>query len=628
MTIKDIVKNVAEVKNHIIDETYIAVVIMSGPSIIASLLFFSDNELFSVTFQIVLIMFLLYFVFLSIFRKKIPYNIKIWNLILISCAIGLYSSLILGFIGIGALYFIFSSLMITIHLKKKFAVLSFYFGIFILVLIGTLRVNKIFDFVNYKYQYFDTERYWVYCIFSFSFLLAMLIRGISILNENLSNTIEELTEKNYEVENLAYKDQLTNLPNRYKFKVVLEELVQCYSQNGSSFGLIILDVDNLKLINKQSNQHSGDMVLLGLANHLKNEFEDALLISKIDGDEFAIITVDSINGRCDEFFLRIQKACEKCKIEISGINHLTCSVGMMDFNMDIMSYELLIKNTEIALLYAKETGKNKYIIYNDEFGREIQKKENMIMELKNAIETDSIDLAYQPIYNTSSKKLYEFEVLGRWNSKLYGVVPPNVFVPLLESSGLIIPYGYKIMEKALLQLKKWHESGYDNIKVAINISAIQFGDIDFYEHTISLLERLDINPEYLELEITESIFIYDYDYIKKTLCSLNDFGIKLALDDFGTGYSSLSYLKDLPLHTLKIDKAFIDDVNIPKTKEVLVPTLIKLAHDLSLVVIAEGIESREQLNFLKANNCDYLQGYFLSKPIKVEEIDLEQLNTY
>ena len=171
-------------------------------------------------------------------------------------------------------------------------------------------------------------------------------------------------------------------------------------------------------------------------------------------------------------------------------------------------------------------------------------------------------------------------------------------------------------------MKKWIEDGFDNLRIAVNISASQFSDQNFYENTISLLKEYEIKPEHLELEITESVFIYDYSYIKGTLSKLKEFGIKLALDDFGTGYSSLSYLRELPLHTLKIDKSFVDGINQPKSQKILVSSLIKLAHDLDLVVIAEGVETIDQLNFLYDNACDYLQGFYLSRPLKPEDIDL------
>ncbi len=628
MTNKEIAKDISVVKNSIVNETYIAAALMTTPAVIAVLLFFSENELFSLPFQMTLVAYLFLVLGIAIFRNRIAYNIKIWTIIIVSYTIGLYSGLVLGFIGIGALYFLFSSLMITIHLKKKYAVFMFYFSLVIFMVIGVLRKNALLSFIIYKYDYFDSHRFWIYAIFSYAFLLSMIIRSIFALNTNLSDTIKMLICKNKEVEQLAYYDQLTNLPNRYKFKNILNEMMDEYSKNDKVFGLIILDIDNLKLINKHSNQLIGDRIIVGLANSLKNELKEAMVISRIDGDGFAMITSVPIKDNGHYLFDKIQCACNQTITNFPGINCLTCSVGMIDFSKETAYYEDLINNAEAALLFSKESGKNTYTIYNEVFGLEIQQKEDMIRELQLTVDTDGFELAFQPIYDALTKKIYEFEVLGRWHSDLYGFVSPDIFIPLLESSGLIIPYGYNMMRKALIQLKKWHEAGFNDLRIAVNISGIQFSDQNFYDYTISLLKQYEIKPEYLELEITESVFIYDYSYIKKTLTKLNDYGINLALDDFGTGYSSLSYLKDLPLHTLKIDKSFVGGINHPKSQEVLVSSLIKLAHDLDLVVIAEGVESTDQLNFLANNACDYLQGFYLCKPLKLEEIDLRVLKSY
>lgn len=620
MTNTGISKDMNQVKNNVINETFVASGIMSLPSIIALLLYFDDHTLFSLIIQIIFAVLIVLFLGLAIIRDRIPYKIKVSLFILAGYFIGIYSAVVLGFIGIACLYFAFSSIMITIHLRKKYVIMFFFFNICMLVVIGQLIYSNTLHFNNYDTTNLYSSQFWIFAIYSFAYLLSLVIRSISELNINIAQMIAKLLQENKRVENLAYFDQLTGLPNRIKFKQQLNLLITDYSKNETIFSLIILDIDNLKLINKHGSQLTGDQIIEGLASNLTNVFNDALLLARIDGDNIAFVIPYSVNDNGDKVFANIQKSCERTIENIPSINHLTCSVGMTVCPKNNISFESLVKKTEVALLLAKESGKNTYVIYDDSLGEQIEKKEIMIKALEYALEANEFELVYQPIYKSNENTIFGFEVLGRWNSKSFGYVPPDVFIPLLESSCLIVPYGYQLLNKALLQLKDWHGKGFTDLKMAVNISAIQFEDPDFYDYTIKQLKEFDLAPQYLELEITESVFIGDFNYIKSTLNKLNDFGIKLSLDDFGTGYSSLNYLRNLPIHTLKIDKSFVDGINVPGTGQILVSTLIKLAHDMKLVVIAEGIETLEQLEYLVSNQCDYLQGYYFSKPLRPEEI--------
>lgn len=434
-------------------------------------------------------------------------------------------------------------------------------------------------------------------------------------NHDLTSVIQ----KEEAIAKLAYTDALTNLPNR---KAMLEYInkVNIEDHGQTQFAFAYIDVDEFKKVNDTIGHHNGDELIVMISKKLSKSLSDAHIISRMAGDEFAIVyDVNDYLPDIKRFVGRIHSIFEEPFFIGEVPYHLTISMGITMYPNDGHTFEELLRNADTAMHEVKRSGRNDYRLFDYEMKHAIGQKIAMEKALRNAIKNNDIYVEYQPQYNQSGG-VVSLEALMRWHSEAFGQVSPMIFIPLLEENGMIIRYGWWILDRALRDLKDLHDKGYKDLQMAVNISAYQLSDLKFADNVMHLLRDYHIKPECLELEVTESVLIDDFDHVSTVLNALNNEGVRIAIDDFGTGYSSLSYLQLLPITTLKIDKSFIDSVGEQGPNEVIVGSLIRLAHDMGLRVVAEGIETEAQKEYLDICDCDYQQGFYHCHPTKLEDI--------
>lgn len=435
-----------------------------------------------------------------------------------------------------------------------------------------------------------------------------------------SHNITDLLDKENLIEKLAYQDPLTGLKNRVAFKEYITKKIFNYTIGTYPFTLILIDLDNFKKINDSIGHVNGDNILIEIGSRLTQFLPDAEIISRMGGDEFAIIT--TITEAPMDILVAVesvQSAFEMPYIIDTVEYSLSASIGITVYPYDGKTYEDLLKNADSALYEAKRTGRNDYRLFDADLKEEISKRIHMERYLEKALEYDEMHVHYQPQFDCD-KNIKKFEALMRWTSPKFGVVGPDVFIPLLEETGLIIQYGQWILKEALLTLKKFNAEGYNDLVMAVNISPVQIRSAHFVDYVKEVLEELNIEAKYLELEITENVFIDDFGNVLDALNELNDLGVIIALDDFGTGFSSLSYLRTLPIKVLKIDKSFVQEIEDASSKDILIGSLIQLAHNLNLEVVAEGIESKDQQDYLLDCGCNLQQGYYHARPNESQKI--------
>jgi EAL domain-containing protein (putative c-di-GMP-specific phosphodiesterase class I) len=299
---------------------------------------------------------------------------------------------------------------------------------------------------------------------------------------------------------------------------------------------------------------------------------------------------------------------------------VTGSIGISFYPRDGEDYESLMKNADLSMYYAKDNGRNNYRIFDEEMNRHVINRMQLDTALRDALELDEFHLAYQPLVDLSSNRTVGLEALLRWESHILGSVSPVDFIGMAEETGLIVDIGQWALERACTQLLAWHKKGLNRLSVAVNISGRQFRQTRLKDIVKELLEKTQLPPEFLELELTESLLVEDVEHAVKTMYELKDMGIKLVIDDFGTGYSSLSYLKQFPVDKLKIDRSFITEIVSINSDAAIARAIINLGHSLKLEVLAEGIETELQKEFLIKHGCDFAQGYYFSRPERADVI--------
>lgn len=344
-------------------------------------------------------------------------------------------------------------------------------------------------------------------------------------------------------------------------------------------------------------------------------------IARVGGDEFTILLQDISDG---EAVVRVaQKVCDALKEPWSLGNHdfhITISIGIALFPNDGTDAETLLKHADTAMYQSKEKGQNNFQFYTPEMHVKTLQRLEIERNLRRALELGEFVVYYQPQVEVKTGQILGVEALVRWQHPQKGIISPAEFIPIAENTGLILPIGEFVLRAACTQIKAWQDAGYTPIRVAINISGRQFQQHTLVQTVKTILQETGLDPHWLELEITESVAMQDVEFTSKLLFELRDMGIKIAIDDFGTGYSSLNYLKRLPIDKIKIDRSFIGDITIDPDDATIVGTIILLAHNLKMKVLAEGVETNNQLCFLKDQDCDELQGYFFSKPLPAEDL--------
>lgn len=441
--------------------------------------------------------------------------------------------------------------------------------------------------------------------------------------KNQPNTMKrdnEITKLLRKIETLAHYDSLTKLPNRNFFQKCLEKELQIARGNESGFSLFYIDLDRFKYVNDSLGHDCGDILLQQVADRLKMAVAEYGIVARVGGDEFAIIINKSDKFKLEKIASRILQEFDRSFMINGHELYSTPSIGISIYPEGGNNEKELLKSADAAMYLAKEEGKNKYKFYNKTLNEVMIKKMNLETRLRRALEENSFSLHYQPQVDLRTEKIIGLEALLRWTDADLGTVSPAEFIPIAEETGLIENIGHWVIKTACIQMKQWQKMGYLDISISVNVSIRQFQNPHFVKEVKSILTETGLAPRYLKIEITESI-LQDLNKTLTVLNDLNDLGIQIAIDDFGTGYSSLSYLKNLPVSCLKIDKAFIDELE-SNPEGPIVKTIIDMGRNMNFTVIAEGVELKEQALFLKENKCLVGQGFLFSKPLSDTEMEL------
>lgn len=425
--------------------------------------------------------------------------------------------------------------------------------------------------------------------------------------------ITKRREYEKKIYSLAYYDSLTELPNRVKLEDELNKMVRNSKQE---LAIIYLDIDNFKLINDAIGHYFGDALLREIGKLLDESFEISELVARMNGDEFCIIVkgAESIK-KVEERLEFVRKQLENPWILDGHKLYLTLSFGISKYPKDGERVSELLKNAETAMYSAKEEGKNRYAYFEQQMNLKLLERLSIADDLREAIKNDEFKLYYQPQVDIFTGKIVGNEALIRWEHPVKGMVPPDKFIHIAEESGMIVPIGEWVIRTACKQNKYWQDQGLRPVGISVNLSGRQFESENLVEVIEGILNETKLEPRWLEVEITESLAMKNINSTIETLEKLREKGVRVALDDFGTGYSSLNYLKQLPIDTLKIDKSFVWGIHEDKKKAAIAKSLINLAHNINLSVTAEGMETYEQLEFLRKEKCDKVQGYLFGKPM-------------
>ncbi|WP_233539013.1 EAL domain-containing protein [Planococcus halotolerans] len=416
---------------------------------------------------------------------------------------------------------------------------------------------------------------------------------------------------------LAYHDQLTDLRNRSSFKVEIENLLADYPTK--QMALLLIDLDQFKVVNDTLGHHIGDQVLIKTAERLQTAMEKNMMLFRLGGDEFIIVILDATDEKCEAVANKLLNLFHK-SLDVDEFEvNITPSIGISKYPENGYTPEDLMKSADAAMYLSKENGKNGYSFFNVELSQEKIRKMTIENALKKAVQKNQFILYYQPKVVLGTRKIIGMEALLRWQHPELGWISPVEFIPVAEETGQIVAIGEWVLEEACRQNKQWQDAGYPPLSVSVNVSVLQFKHGKFLDTVEQVLKKTGLDTRYLELEITESI-MQNIKESKRILISLQQMGIKISIDDFGTGYSSLNVLQKLPIDTLKIDKSFVDELDID-TMNPMVKAIIDLGLNLDMILVAEGIESENQMKVLIEHGCTIGQGYLFSKPVAPEDFE-------
>ncbi|HEU0188588.1 MAG TPA: EAL domain-containing protein [Gallionella sp.] len=466
-----------------------------------------------------------------------------------------------------------------------------------------------------------------------------LLRDIKDANETLGRLNEVLTtlvdRRDEQLERATYYDTLTNLPNRQLFLDRLDQELAHAQRDDRLLAVISVNLDRFKYINDSFGHPVGDQLLQAAAERLKSCILAGDTVARTSGDYFGIVLTDvKAAHNAGEIAQKILDSFARNPISVSGSEiFITASIGISIYPFDGVDTATLVKNADAALHHAKSEGRNNFQYYAAKMNATAWQRMTLETELRRALEREEFTLHYQPKIDLADGNIVGVEALLRWQNAERGLVSPFEFIPLLEETGLILPVGEWVLHAACKQARAWHAAGLgvdrnppsarsQNIGIAVNVSMLQFRQADFAGMVLGILKEHNLEPGLgaIELELTESLLMHNANGTIATLSELHEKGVKFSIDDFGTGYSSLSYLKRLPISCIKVDRSFVRDLASDRDDAAIVSTIIALGHGLGLKVIAEGVETVEQLDYLRERQCDEVQGYLFSRPVPAGEM--------
>ncbi|ABA89287.1 sensor diguanylate cyclase/phosphodiesterase, PAS domain-containing [Syntrophotalea carbinolica DSM 2380] len=461
------------------------------------------------------------------------------------------------------------------------------------------------------------------------------LRWVELLSRQLRNeegkdlgrrlTIRDITGKKareHEIRQIAYSDALTGLPNRLALKMDMDKALAKASRNTAMVAVLMLDLDDFKQINDTTGHAKGDEMLLLLTSRLREQLGEKDSLARLGGDEFVVVLNEIDSATC---------AAKKTEKILASLRDnpfdlvvakvfASASIGIALFPQNGRDAETLLKHADMAMYEAKNVGRNTYRFFSDELHRRTIERHKLEVGLRRAVRKKEFFLVYQPQVDLGTGRIVALEALVRWQHPEAGVLLPSTFIPVAEETGLIHIMGEWILRTACHQAMQWQRMGLPPMRIAVNFSARQFRQPDLVERIEQILLESGLPPHHLELEITESVFMENLESAIETLVDLKTRAIQIAIDDFGTGYSSLNYLKNFPLDRLKIAQDFVRDIPDDEDDATIIETIMAMANRLGIKVLAEGVETMEQVTFLRRKGCHEMQGFYFARPMQAEEI--------
>ncbi len=459
----------------------------------------------------------------------------------------------------------------------------------------------------------DVARFWMYALSSVALLIGLIVAAVVVYFANRSSR---------EREHLATHDSLTELPNRMLFQDRLEQALARALRHGELVGVLFIDLDRFKLVNDTLGHAGGDKLICEVAIRLLSAVRAEDVVARLGGDEFVVVITEA--RKVSQILQAVEKiiALVGQPYEIEGRELFsTCSIGVSVYPNDGVSSDVLIKNADTAMYHAKAGGRNRFQLYDQAMNAMAEERLQLETDLHYALERNEFVFHYQPQLNLKTGKVQALEALLRWEHPQKGLLAPAAFLELLEETGGIIEVGRKLLIDACTQLRVWHDAGFPDLSVAVNISGKEFWHEGLFANVQNALRVSGLPPSCLQMELTEGIFMQDTERATNRIMALKNLGVGVAIDDFGTGYSSLAHLKRFPLDCLKIDRYFVKDLEDAHINEAFISSILALCEGLNLCSVAEGVENSHQLERLRTLGCRVVQGYLVSRPIPAAQVE-------